>query len=336
VKKEGGFMKKVLISLILLLGIISFYLIFILDQEKEEKLIKVKVAEVTRSIFYAPQYVALGQGFFEEEGLKIDLILTPGADRVMAAVLSGDVDVGFCGPEATIYVYQSGDKDYVKNFAQLTKRDGSFLLSRKKIKDFSLDDLKGKYVIAGRKGGVPQMTFEWVVKEHGLDPNKDLTLDTSVDFAAMQGAFIGGLGDFVTLFEPVALQVENQGFGYVVASVGALGGEVPYTTYSAKKSYIKKNPEIIQSFSNAINKGLKFVDKESSKKIAKSIYKFFPDISMNELIAVIDRYKKQDTWNKDTYLTKDAFNRLQDIMINAGELKKKVPHKDLVDNSFVK
>jgi NitT/TauT family transport system substrate-binding protein len=294
----------------------------------------VKVAEVTHSVFYAPQYVALSEGFFEEEGLNIELILTPGADKVTAAVLSGDVQIGFSGPEATIYVYNSGEKDYMVTFAGLTKRDGSFLVSRTKIDDFTLDDLKGKYVIGGRKGGMPEMTFEWALKQNGIDPKADLTIDTSVAFAAMQGAFIGGTGDFVTLFEPVALQLEKQGYGYVVASIGNLGGEVPYTAYNARKSYIEENPKVIEGFTKAINKALTFVKEKSNEEIANSIYKFFPDLTLNELISVVKRYKEQDTWLKTTTLTEESFNHLQEIMISAGELNKEAPFKDLVNNAL--
>ncbi|MDD2490226.1 MAG: ABC transporter substrate-binding protein [Bacilli bacterium] len=329
-------MRKIIISTIILVGIMVTAFSLVYKYTKKSNLTTIKLAEVTHSIFYAPQYVAISEGFFEEEKLEIDLILTPGADKVMAAVLSGDVDIGFSGPEATIYVYNGGEKDYVVTFAQLTKRDGSFIVSRKKINNFTLDDLKGKYVIGGRKGGMPEMTFEWALKQHGIDPKKDLFIDTSVDFAAMQGAFIGGTGDFVTLFEPVALQLEKQQFGYVVASVGALSGETPYTAYNARKSYIKENPVIIQSLTNAINKGLKFVAENNAETIAKSIYEFFPDMSMNDLIAVTQRYKDQDTWNDNTYLKEEAFNRLQEIMINAGELTKKAPYANLVDNSFSK
>ncbi|MFA5408160.1 MAG: ABC transporter substrate-binding protein, partial [Bacilli bacterium] len=304
------------------------------DHTKKSDLVSVKVAEVTHSVFYAPQYVALSEGFFEEEGLNIELILTPGADKVTAAVLSGDVQIGFSGPEATIYVYNSGEKDYMVTFAGLTKRDGSFLVSRTKIDDFTLDDLKGKYVIGGRKGGMPEMTFEWALKQNGIDPKADLTIDTSVAFAAMQGAFIGGTGDFVTLFEPVALQLEKQGYGYVVASIGNLGGEVPYTAYNARKSYIEENPKVIEGFTKAINKALTFVKEKSNEEIANSIYKFFPDLTLNELISVVKRYKEQDTWLKTTTLTEESFNHLQEIMISAGELNKEAPFKDLVNNAL--
>ena len=183
------------ISLILL-----FLLIFLVFPEKQDSN-KLRVAEVTHSIFYAPQYAAISEGYFKDEGIDIELILTPGADKVTAAVLSGDVEIGFCGPEATIYVYQSGETDYLKTFAQLTKKDGSFLVSRVKNDNFKIEDLKGKTIIGGRTGGMPEMTFEWGLRQNGIDPKKDVNIDTSIAFAAMQGAFIGGTGDYVTLFE---------------------------------------------------------------------------------------------------------------------------------------
>jgi NitT/TauT family transport system substrate-binding protein len=327
-------MKNIIVFSIALIGIMLFGSIMIFNETKENNLTKIKLAEVTHSVFYAPQYVALSEGYFKKENLDVELILTPGADKVAAAVLSGDVQIGFSGPEATIYVYNSKEKDYMVTFAGLTKRDGSFLVSREKIENFKLEDLKGKYVIGGRKGGMPEMTFEWALKQHGINPKTDLKIDTSIAFAAMQGAFIGGTGDFVTLFEPVALQLEKQGFGYVVASIGELGGEVPYTAYNARKSYIEHNPQVIDGFTNAINKGLTFVHEKSNEEIANSIYKFFPDLTLNELISVVKRYKDQDAWLKTTNLTEQSFNHLQEIMISAGELDKKAPFKDLVNNSF--
>jgi NitT/TauT family transport system substrate-binding protein len=262
------------------------------------------------------------------------LILTPGADKVTAAVLSGDVDIGFAGPEASIYVYNSGEKDYLQVFAQLTNRDGSFLVSRKKYDNFTLSDLIGKTIIGGRKGGMPEMTFEWALRQNGIDPKNDVTIDTSIAFAAMQGAFIGGYGDFVTLFEPNALQVEKQEFGYVVASIGILGGEAPFTVYSARKSFIEENETLIRNFNKAINKGLDFVENNSEDVIAESIYNFFPDTSMNDLKDVIKRYKDQDTWNDSTELKESSFMHLQEIMISAGELNTTVPFDVLVNNNY--
>jgi NitT/TauT family transport system substrate-binding protein len=323
------------IGTLVALGIVAVILI-INHNNKSDNLTKIKLAEVAHSIFYAPQYVALENGYFEDEGLDIELILTPGADKVMAAVLSNDVQIGFSGSEATIYVYNGGEKDYVKTFAQLTQKDGSFIVSRKKISNFKLEDLKGKYIIGGRKGGMPEMTFEWTLRENNINPANDLKIDTSVAFPAMSGAFIGGLGDFVTLFEPTAVAVERQGFGYVVASVGELGGIVPYTAYNARKSYIEDNPEIIESFTRAIYKGLQYVDSHSSQDIANVIYSYFPDTSMNDIIAVLNRYKGINAWSKTPVLSESGFNHLQEIMQAAGELKTTVDFDDLVNTEIAK
>ena len=330
-------MKKFILSIIL--SVITIFIVIFLMANKNNdfktKLQKVKVAEVAHTIFYAPWYVAIEKGYFKEEGLDVEVLLTPGADKVTSAVLSKDVDIGFCGSEASIYVYNSGNKDYIVSFAGLTKRDGSFLVSREKIDNFTLNDLKGKYVIGGRKGGMPEMTFEYTLKENGIDVN-DLTIDTSIDFASMGGTFISGLGDFVTLFEPSATKVENEGYGYIVGYVGEYGGSVPYTAFNARKSYIKNNKETIQKFTNAINKGLDFVWKNNEEKIAKVIVNQFPDLTINELYKMIKRYKENDAWMKDTYFTEESFDHLQDIMISAGELDKKVPYKILVNTSFSK
>ena len=297
---------------------------------KKEKTVKVKVAEVAHTIFYTPQYVAIEKGFFKEEGLDVELILTPGADKVTAAVLSKDANIGLSGSEATIYVYNGGEKNYLKTFAQLTQKDGSFIVSRKKEKNFTLDNLKGKTIIGGRAGGMPEMTLEWVLKENGIDPQKDVNIDTSVTFAAMGSAFMGGTGDYVSLFEPTALEVEKQGYGYVVASLGNLGGNVPYTSYSAQKSYIKDNKEVIEKFEKVIQKSLDYVHKTNSKKIAKDIQDQFPDTSLKDLAEVIDRYKKINAWPKTTDFKKESWNHLQDIMISANQLNKKVPYKTLI------
>ena len=326
-------MKKKIIILLFFIIILAgslFALIANKNTGKNNNLKTVKVAEVAHTIFYAPAYAAISKGFFEDENIKIDLTLTAGADKVTAAVLSGDVNVGFCGSEATIYVYNSGEKDYLINFARLTKRDGAFLVSRKKYNNFTLDDLKGKTVIGGRKGGMPEMTFEWALRQNNIDPNKDLSIDTSVAFPAMEGAFLGDSGDFVTLFEPNALDVEKQGLGYVVGYVGSWGGEVPYTAYNAKKSYINNNKEVIKGFIKAINKGLDYVKNTDSSVVAKDIYEFFPDLSLNDLTAIIERYKTNDAWADSTNISKDDFDHLQEIMISAGELKAKAPYNKLI------
>ena len=324
-------MKKIIIfitsSVILLIIALSVLLNL---NTKKEKYVKVKVAEVAHTIFYAPQYVAIEKGFFKEEGLDVELILTPGADKVTAAVLSGDANIGLSGSEATIYVYNGGEKNYLKTFAQLTQKDGSFIVSRTKEKNFKLDNLKGKTIIGGRVGGMPEMTLEWSLKEHGIDPEKDVNIDTSVTFAAMGSAFIGGTGDYVSLFEPTALEVEKGGYGYVVASLGNLGGNVPYTSYSAQKSYIKDNKDVIKKFEKVIQKSLDYIHKTKSKQIAKDIQDQFPDTSLKDLEEVIERYKKINAWPKTTDFKKESWNHLQDIMISAKQLDKKVSYKTLI------
>ena len=327
-------MKKIVFSLVALLIIIGIT-IFSLARRKDNNLKKVKVAEVTHSVFYTPQYVAHSLGYFEDEGLDVEINLVPGADKVTAAVLSGDVNIGFCGSEATIYVYNQGEKDYLMTFAGLTKKDGSFIVSRKKYKNFKLDDLKGKNVIGGRVGGMPEMTLEWSLKQNGINPKSDLNIDTSIEFASMAGAFIGGTVDFVTLFEPQALQVEKEGYGYVVASVGEYGGTVPYTAYNAKKSYIENNKDVIKGFSKAINKGLEYVYSHSNKEIAKTILDYLPDTSLSDLEKIVKRYKDNESWYKNTYISKKDFNHIQDIAISANQLEKKAPYEKLVYTNYM-
>jgi len=317
-----------LLSIIIIFVVVCSY--FFSFKNENKKLEKVTLAEVAHTVFYAPMYVAIEKGYFEEVGINIDLILTSGADKVTAAVLSGDAQIGFSGSEATIYVYNGGEKDYLKTFAQLTQRDGSFIVSREKIDNFTLDSLLGKTVIGGRAGGMPEMTFEYALKQNGIDPRKDLDIDTSVAFPAMGGAFISGQGDFVTLFEPTASQVEKQGYGYVVESVGKLGGNVPYTSFSARKSFIKDNKDLIKSFDKAIQKGLNYVHKNSDRDVALAIINQFPDSKVNELEDAIKRYRENDTWPTTTKFSKKSFDHLQDIMIDYGEITKKVPYSKLM------
>lgn len=325
-------MKKRLIItgvILLLIGVITALTMTFSTPKEDDNLTTINLAEVSHTIFYAPQYAAIQNGYFEEEGMEINLILTPGADKVAAALLSKDADIGLSGSEATIYVYNGGEQDYLKTFAQLTQRDGSFLVSRTPIENFTLEDLRGKTVIGGRRGGMPEMTFEYVLRQNGMDPKTDLTIDTSVEFAAMGGAFIGGDDDFVTLFEPTALEVEQQGYGYVVASIGELGGVVPYTSYSARISFIEENPDLIAGFNRAVQKGLDYVHSHSDEEVAKTILSFFPDTSLNDLTEVVGRYREIDAWPTTTSFTEESFNHLQDIMIDAGELEEKVPYSEL-------
>lgn len=327
-------MKKIIIfivsGIIILVLALSVFLNFNKSEGNDKKLEKVTLAEVAHTIFYAPQYVAIEKGYFKDYGIDIDLILTSGADKVTAAVLSGDADIGFCGSEGTIYVYNGGEKDYLKTFAQLTQKDGTFLVSRKKYDNFKLEDLKGKSIIGGRAGGMPEMTFEYALKQNGIDPKNDVNIDTSVAFPAMSGAFIGGQGDFVTLFEPNATDVEKQGYGHVVASIGELGGVVPYTSYSARESYIEKNKELIKNFDKAIQKGLDYVKNHTDKEVAQTILKQFPDTSLNDLESAVKRYRENDTWPETTKFSEESFNHLQDIMIDNGALEEKVDYDKLM------
>lgn len=324
-------MKKIIILITcIVIAVICLIFYSFYSSKESNNLTKVKVAEVTHSVFYAPQYIALEKGFFKEEGLDIELTLTSGADNVMAAVLSGDADIGLSGSEATIYVYNQGEKDYIKTFAQLTQKDGSFLVSRENIKDFKVEDLKGKYIIGGREGGMPEMTLEYALKQKGIDPKKDLTIDTSIDFASMAGAFIGGTGDFVALFEPLATKVVNEGYGYKVAQLGTLTDNIPYTAYNAKTNYLEKSKDTIKAFERAIQKGLDFVHEKTSDEITTAIMNQFPDTSYNDIKSAVESYKKNDTWPKNTTFTKESFDHMQDIVIEAGFLNKKVSYNDLI------
>ena len=327
---------KIIIAVIILIIAIITGIILLNNQteEKTENLKTIKVNEVTRSVFYAPQYVAINNGYFEENGMEIELTTGQGADAVMTAVLSNQCDIGFAGPEASIYVYNEGKEDYCQVFAQMTKKDGSFLIARNDTDNFSWQDLKGKLVIPGRKGGVPYMTLEYVLKQNGINPQKDLILDDSIKFDLMAGAFASGNADYVTLFEPTASMTEEQGKGYIVASVGEAAGEIPYTAYFTKKSYIENNEQIIQDFTNAIYKGQKWVKEHTSKEIAEAIVSFFPDTDIEMLANAIQSYKDIDAWNDTPVLKEEAFNRLQEVMTSAGELKQKAPYEKIVNNKY--
>ncbi len=295
---------------------------------------KVILSEVTHSVFYAPQYVAMEKGFFKEEGLLVELQNGQGADKVMTAVLSGQCQIGLAGPEASIYVYNEGKEDFSVVFAQLTKRDGSFLVGRKPEADFKWSSLKGKSIIGGRKGGVPEMTVEYVLNKNGLVPGRDVEVDTSIQFALMAGAFTGGKGDYVTLFEPTASLLEKEGKGHILASVGLESGEIPYTAYFAKKSYIEKNKDIINKFTKAIYKGQQWVDTHSPKEIAEAIKASFPDTDTQILATVAQRYKSIDAWSKDPVMKEASFQLLQTVMDKAGQLKQKAPYSKVVDNTY--
>lgn len=339
-------MKRLVYAALAILAIIIAVIIAIFSRDtapsndslgttnEQVELQKITVSEVTHSIFYAPQYVAMNLGFFEEEGLEVELINGGGADNVMTAVLSNQVDIGFAGPEAAVYVYNEGKEDYAEVFAQVTKRDGSFLVAREKTDNFAWTDLKGKHVLPGRKGGVPYMTFEYVLKKNGIDIVNDLNLDTSISFDAMNSSFVGGTADYVTSFEPAASQLEKEGAGYIVAAVGSATEEIPYTAYFAKKSYIEENSDIIQKFTNALYKGQVWVNEHTPEEIAESTLASFPDSDKELLTKAIANYKEIDVWNTTPVMTEESFNLLQEVIVEAGELETVAPFDKVVNNSF--
>lgn len=297
----------------------------------KDKVQTVRVAEVTRSIFYAPQYVALAKGFFEEEGLNIELTTTWGGDKTMTAVLSNAADIALVGSETSIYVYAQGSNDPVINFAQLTQTDGTFLVSRDKIDNFSWEQLKGTTFLGQRTGGMPQMVGEFVLKKKGIDPKSDLNLIQNIDFANIPNAFASGTGDFVQLFEPTASLFEKEGKGHIVASFGTESGHVPYTTFMAKQSYMKKNAETIEKFTRAIYKAQQWVETHSAKETAEMIQPYFKDTDLSLIETVVERYKGQGSYATDPILDEEEWNNLQDIMDEAGELPKEVDHETLVN-----
>lgn len=314
--------------------LVAAILIIPLAACNNEEVQTVKVAEVTHSIFYAPQYVAIEKGFFEEEGLNIELTLTPGGDKVMTALLSDGADIGLVGSETSIYVAAQGSSDPVINFAQLTQTDGTFLVSREKIDNFSWDMLKGVTFLGQRKGGMPQMVGEYVLKQHGIDPHNDLELIQNVDFANISSAFASGTGEFVQLFEPQASMFEKEGRGYIVASFGEESGHVPYTTFMAKESYIKENAETVEKFTKAIYKAQKWVEENDAAEVAKIIQPHFQDTDLEIIEMVVERYKKQGSFATDPILDEEEWTNLQDIMDEAGELPERVDHETLVNTEI--
>ena len=324
--------RKIILLLIVLLGGLIILVSTMKYNSKKKDIQTIKVAEVTHSAFYAPLYVAIENGYFKEEGLDIELILTPGADKVASAVLSNDVEIGFAGAESAIYVYTGGEKDYLQIFSGLTKRDGQFIVGRTD-KDFSLEDLKGKEILVGRKGGMPALNFLNALKNEGINP-KDININYSIDFASLGGSFIGGLGDYVNLFEPTATSLEKEDQGYILTSIGMLSGEMPYTAFYARKSYIDNNEEIINRFTKAINKGLEFTLNNDSNTVAKVILPQFPSISLDDLTKIVENYKNADSWLLNPYVNETIFKNLEDIMIDNNLLDDYVDYNDLVNNFY--
>lgn len=295
---------------------------------------RIVLNEVAHSIFYAPIYVAIEEGYFEKRGIELELVTGFGADKTMTAVLTDEADIGFMGSESTIYTYAGGTKDYVVNFAQLTQRAGNFLVSREQIDDFTWDMLKGRTVLGGRSGGMPEMVFEYILNKNGISPKTDLDINRGIDFGATAAAFSGGQGDFTVEFEPHATALEIKGDGYVVASLGESSGYVPYTAFSAKKSYMEKNKDKIQKFTDALQEGMDYVNAHSPKEIARVIAPQFPETELETLEIIVDRYYKQDTWKENLIFEEDSFELLQNILKDAGVLEEKVAYEALVTKEF--
>ena len=304
------------------------------QQTNGPKKTRVVLNEVAHSIFYAPMYVAIEEGYFEDAGIDLELVTGFGADKTMTAVLTGEADIGFMGSESTIYTYAGGTEDYVVNFAQLTQRAGNFLVARQDNEHFQWADLKGKTVLGGRKGGMPEMVFEYILKENGIDPEKDLTIIQNIDFGSTAPAFADGRGDFTIEFEPGATSLESEGKGHVIASLGKDSGYVPYTAFSAKKSYLKENPDVIQRFTNALQKGMDYVRSHSPSETASVIKPQFPETTLEMITTIVTRYYEQDTWKSNLIFEESSFDLLQDILESAGELEKRAPYKDLITTEF--
>ncbi len=325
-----------LISLTLVLLVVLSSVAVLSTGCSNKELTTVKLNEVVRSIFYAPHYVAINKGFFEEQGLKIELTTGQGADKTMTALLSGQCDIGFAGPEAVIYVYNQGKEDYPVIFAQITQCDGSFLVARNDEPDFKWENTKGKVIIGGRPGGVPEMTLEYVLKNHGIIPGEDVELVTNLQFTATAGAFKGGVGDYVALFEPTASMLEKEKAGKIVCSIGEESGLILYTAYFATKSRIEKDPELIQKCTNAFYKGQLWVRDHSPEEIAKEIKPFFPDSEDDILVAVCKRYKEINAWCDHPVTNPEALEGIQKVMEAAGELDKRVEYDSIVTQEFAK
>ena len=330
-------MKKKIITILIALILITVIIITSIKitnkEEENNDLTTIRLAEVTHSVFYAPMYVAIENGYFEEEGIEIDLILTSGADKVSAAVLSDTVDVGFAGTESSIYVYAGKESDYLVTFAGLTKRDGQFILARDCSSEFELNDLYGKEILVGRAGGMPAVNFLNAMKNANIDVSK-INVNYSIDFASLSGSFIGGIGDYVNLFEPTATTVVNVSDACIVDSIGRLSGEVPYTAFYARKSYLEENEELLRGFTRAIAKGLEFVLKNDSETTAKVILPQFPDSALNDIITIIDNYKEYDSWLNNPYISEESFNNLQDMLIDNNLIEDYVPYSDLIHNLY--
>src|SRR5690625_3830285 len=312
----------------------SCVLLFILSACGTQKQTSIKLAEVTRSLFYTPQYVALEKGFFEEEGLDVELQTTWGGDKTMTALLSGNADVALVGAETSIYVYAQDSKDYAMNFAQLTQTDGTFLVSKEEHEDFTWDQVKDSNFLGQRKGGMPQMVGEYVLKKHDIDPHEEVNLSQNIDFANIPSAFVSGDYEYVQLFEPTASIMEKEGQGHVVASFGEESGKVPYTVFMTKQSFLTDKEDVAIKFTKAVYKAQQWVQDNSSEEIAKVLQPYFDDTDLDMLTASLERYKNQDSFATDPILDEEEWDNLKNIMNEAGELPADVPYEDLVNTEI--
>lgn len=327
-------MRRKLCSLLLVGSMLAVLLTGCMEHEGEKELVEITLNEVAHSIFYAPMYVAIEEGYFEEAGLDVTLVTGFGADKTMTALLTGEADIGFMGSESTIYTYAEGAADYVVNFAQLTQRAGNFLVAREPVENFTWNMLLGEEVLGGRAGGMPQMVFEYILKKQGIDPATEVKIDQSIDFGSTAAAFSGGQGAFTVEFEPHATMLEEKGDGYVVASLGEDSGYVPYTAFSARKSYLEENADVIQAFTDALQKGMDYVQTHTPAEIAEVIAPQFAETEADTLTRILSRYYEQDTWKEDLIFTEEAFTLLQNILEEAGVLEERVPYEKLVDTSY--
>ncbi|MCL1803024.1 MAG: ABC transporter substrate-binding protein [Eubacteriaceae bacterium] len=302
----------------------------------ESGIVTIKLSEVTHSIFYAPLYAAMDLGYFEDEGLKLELTNAGGADKVMTAVMSGDADIGLAGPEQTVYVLNQGQENGPINFAQMTQCDGSFIIAREYTDSFDISDFIGKHILGGRKGGMPVMALEYTLRRHGITPGEDCDVDTSIAFDALPGAFISGVGDYVSLFEPTASKLASEGHGFIVQSLGELSGKIPYTVYNAKKDYIENNTDTVRKFVSAVKRGQEYVQSHTPEEIAKAIAPYFPDDSVDHIASIVAQYKKIDAYASSPLISKESYELLLDILDSSGELTARPPYEALVLTDFMK
>ncbi len=329
-------MKRKIITFIIILLILGggiLYLTLKPQKNNSKDLTTIRLAEVTHSAFYTPLYVAIEQGYFEDAGINLELILTPGADKVSAAVLSNTVEIGFAGTESATYIYDGGEKDYLVTFAGLTKRDGQFIVSRDCSKDFKLEDLYNHEILVGRAGGMPALNFINAMKNSNIDISK-IKVNYAIDFAALSGTFIGGVGDYVNLFEPTATTAVNVAKACIVESIGKLSGEVPYTAFYTRKSFLNNNKDLLTKFTQALNKGIAYTLNHDSENVAQVILPQFPDTSLNDLKTIIDNYKKYDSWLENPYITEESFNNLIKLLKDNKLITNDIPYKDLIVNLY--